>query len=215
MALSNEQVVEAVELFVNNFALEKNEEKRLRLFQCFGDVFGKGITGWKDMAFKIMEERDLDHCIVKEYMDLISQKKEVTCEYEIREMVESDFPMICEILNYAFDVFLTMDNDADQLRKFITGYSFVACNKGDILGVVLACVIPGLHMDTVYVDSLAVAQYARGKGIARKLLKIIQTKAVKNRIYSIKLMTDRQLEAYQMYRHIGFKESKYVLMTKW
>ena len=89
MALSNEQVVEAVELFVNNFALEKNEEKRLRLFQCFGDVFGKGITGWKDMAFKIMEERDLDHCIVKEYMDLISPKKEVTCEYEIREMVES------------------------------------------------------------------------------------------------------------------------------
>ncbi len=63
-------------------------------------------------------------------------------------------------------------------------------------------------------DSLAVAQYARGKGIARKLLKIIQTKAVKNRIYSIKLMTDRQLEAYQMYRHIGFKESKKMLAKR-
>ena len=64
-------------------------------------------------------------------------------------------------------------------------------------------------------DSLAVAPFARRKGIARNLLKTIQKKAYKNEIYSVKLMTDRQLEAYKMYRHLGFNESKYVMMTKW
>ena len=215
MALTNGQVMEVVELFTNNFMLEKNTDKKLRLFQSFDDVFGKGIKGWTDMVLNIMGERGIDQSIVQEYIGLMNQRKDETCDYEIREMVENDFWMVCEILNYAFDKLLTIDSNAEQLRKFITGYSFVACNKDDILGVALACVIPGLNMDTIYVDSLAVAPFARRKGIARNLLKTIQKKAYKNEIYSVKLMTDRQLEAYKMYRHLGFNESKYVLMTKW
>lgn len=214
MALSNVQAMEVVDLFVNNFVLEKNYEKRLRLFQRFGDIFGKGVVKWKEMAQQVMEEKGVEKSTIEEYKNIMYSKKDDSFEYEIRELVKEDFSMVREILNDAFDTLLTVYDD-EQLEKFITGYSLVACDKGDILGVVLACAISGLYADTVYIDSLAVAQYAREKGIAKRLISTIRSKAYQNKIYTLKLMTDKKIEAYQMYKHIGFVESKHVLMTKW
>ncbi|MDO5424044.1 MAG: GNAT family N-acetyltransferase [Eubacteriales bacterium] len=214
MALSNKQVIEVVDLFANNFVLEPNSESRKRLFQRFGDVFGRGIVNWQDMVLKILEEKDVDSTLVKEYKDLLAPRQDENYGYEFREMTENDFPMVYEMLNHTFDTILT-SYDNEHFKKFLTGYSFVACDKEDILGVALAYPIPGLHSDIIYVDSLAVAQYARGRGIAKKLLNTIQKKGHMNQIYCMRLITNRQLEAYQMYRHLGFQESKYVLMEKY
>lgn len=214
MALSKLQAEEALELFINNFVLENTGIKRKRLFQKFGDVFGNGIVEWKALALDIMKEKAIHKDIVDEFCCLVDGNKENNSDYEYRELKEEDFKMVRELLNRAFDTILT-ELDDEHLKKFINGYSLVACDKGDIVGVIMCYPIMSLHADMLYVDSLVVSEYARGRGIVRALLESVQRKGIKNRIYCLKLMTDKHLDAYQMYRHLGFNESKYVLMSKW
>lgn len=214
MALSKLQAEEALELFINNFVLENTGIKRKRLFQKFGDVFGNGIVEWKALALDIMKEKAIHKDIVDEFCCLVDGNKENNSDYEYRELKEEDFKMVRELLNRAFDTILT-ELDDEHLKKFINGYSLVACDKGDIVGVIMCYPIMSLHANMLYVDSLVVSEYARGRGIARALLESVQRKGIKNRIYCLKLMTDKHLDAYQMYRHLGFNESKYVLMSKW
>lgn len=214
MALSKLQVEEALELFVNNFVHETAGINRKRLFQRFGDVFGNGIVEWHNLVLDLMREKDIDKGIVNEFEHLIGENKKKNLNYMYRELSEEDLKMVRELLNRAFDTILTEYND-EHLKKFINGYSLVACDKGDIVGVIMSYPIMSLHSNIIYVDSLVVAEYARGSGIARALLNNVHKKAIKNGIYCLKLMTDKHLDAYQMYRHLGFNESKYVLMTKW
>ncbi len=214
MALSKVQVEETLELFANNFVFESAGINRKRLFQRFGDTFGQGIVEWHDLVLSILKEKDVCDEIVNEFILLTNEKKIVDSVYEYRELTERDFSMVRELLNRSFDLILT-EFDDEHLKKFINGYSLVACDKGDIVGVIMSYPIMSLQSNMIYVDSLAVAEYARGRGIARGLLDNVRTKAVKNRIYCLKLMTDKHLDAYQMYKHMGFSESKYVLMSKW
>ena len=214
MALSKLQAEEALELFINNFVHETTGIKRKRLFQRFGDVFGNVIVEWKASVLDIMKERDIDNEIIEEFTCLVDENKTNNSAYEYRELREEDFKMVRELLNRAFDTILT-ELDDEHLKKFINGYSLVACDKGDIVGVIMCYPIMSLHANMLYVDSLVVSEYARGRGIARALLETVQRKGIMNRIYCLKLMTDKHLDAYQMYRHLGFNESKYVLMSKW
>ena len=214
MALSKLQAEETLELFVNNFVFESAGISRKRLFQRFGDTFGKGIVDWHELVLDIMKEKKVCDEIVNEFVSLTEEKKGVHSEYEYRELTEQDFPMVREILNRAFDFILT-EFDDEHLKKFINGYSMVACDKEDIVGVIMSYPIMSLQSNMIYVDSLAVAEYARGRGIARGLLDNVHRKAVENRIYCLKLMTDKHLDAYQMYKHLGFSDSKYVFMSKW
>ena len=214
MALSKLQVEETVELFINNFLCESSGINRKRLFQRFGDVFGNGIVEWKTMVLDIMKEREIEKEIIDEFSCLVNANKENNLSYEYRELRVEDLNMVRELLNRAFDTILTVLDD-EHLKKFMNGYSLVACDKGDIIGVIMCYPIMSLHSNMLYVDSLVVAEYARGKGIARALLENVKRKGIKDGIYCLKLMTDKHLEAYQMYRHMGFDESKYVFMSKW
>lgn len=214
MALSKLQAEETLELFINNFVHETTGIKRKRLFQRFGDVFGNGIVEWKASVLDIMKERDINNEVIEEFTCLVDGNKTNNSAYEYRELREEDFKMVRELLNRAFDTILT-ELDDEHLKKFINGYSLVACDKGDIVGVIMCYPIMSLHANMLYVDSLVVAEYSRGRGIARALLDNVQRRGIKNRIYCLKLMTDKHLDAYQMYRHLGFNESKYVFMSKW
>ena len=213
MALSPMQVKEVIDLCANNFVQEKDCLKRKRLLQRFDDTFGRGIHNWKDILLEAITEKDPNGASKEIYSELVNSVSKNDGNFDYRELCEADLPMVRELINRAFGFFLT-DRDDDQLKKFINGYSFVACNKEDVLGISLAYVIPGLMSDKLYIDTLVVSEAARGQGIARHLIEVQQNKGYKNRIYSTYLMTDRQLEAYQLYQHLGFRESKYAFMSK-
>ena len=214
MALSKLQVEETLELFLKNFINETTGINRKRLFQRFEDVFGKGIVEWKALILEAMKERSIATEIIDEFTNLMGEKNNSSIDYEYRELREEDFIMVRELINRAFDTILT-ELDDEHLKNFLNGYSMVACDKGDIIGVIMCYPIMSLQSNMLYVDSLVVAEYARGRGIARTLLEKVKSKSIKNRIYCLKLMTDKHLDAYQMYQHLGFNESKYVLMSKW
>lgn len=214
MALSRLQAEEVLELFVNNFVSAGTGIDRKRVFQRFEDVFGKGIVQWHELAVDIMCKKNVEEGVVEEFNNLSEEKPRDENPYEYRELRETDFVMVRELINRAFDTIL-LEKDDEHLKKFINGYSFVACEQENIVGVIMCYPIMSLHSDVIYVDSLTVAEHARGVGIARNLLNSVHRKAVKNGIYCLKLMTDKQLEAYQMYRHLGFDDSKYVLLSRW
>lgn len=214
MALSKLQAEEVLELFISNFINEPTGINRKRVYQRFEDVFGRGIVEWNNLVLGIMHEKNIDKAIIDEFCKLSEEHQRKEMPYEYRELTEEDFKMVRELLNQAFDTFL-IENDNEHLKKFINGYSLVACDKGDVIGVIMSYPIMSLHSDMIYVDSLVVAENARGCGIARGLLNSVHKKAIENGIYCLKLMTDKHLDAYQMYRHMGFSETKYVLMSKW
>ena len=213
MALSATQADAVVTLFVDGFLLETDVLKRKRMVQNFEDNFGRGITDWKERLLKALEEKTTDEKILEEYRMLSGRTVLKGEDFTYRAFCEQDFPAVRELLNRAFDMCIT-EYDNEQIKKLVNGYSMVACDKDDILGVALTYVIPGLHFDKLYVESLAVSEHARGQGIARRLLNEIQKKGYKNKVYTMQLITNRQLEAYQMYKHLGFGESKYVLLSR-
>lgn len=93
-----------------------------------------------------------------------------------------------------FGLCLTFYDD-DKFKKFIDSrYSVVACNGEEIVGIALAFEMPDYNIATIYLDTLAVAEHVRGKGIGKKMFKHIQKLGRSSgRSGKMKLQTDRKL----------------------
>ncbi|MBQ5676922.1 MAG: GNAT family N-acetyltransferase, partial [Lachnospiraceae bacterium] len=164
MALSRLQADEVLELFVNNFISADVGTGRKRVFQRFEDAFGNGIVQWHELVVDIMNKKEIESSVLEEFKNLSEKNPRKETPYEYRELREEDFPMVRELLNRAFETIL-IEKDDKHLKKFINGYSFVACEQENIVGVIMCCPIISLHSDMLYVDSLTVAEHARGVGI--------------------------------------------------
>lgn len=103
-----------------------------------------------------------------------------------------------------------------KFTKFLENeYSFVLCEKGNILGVILSCQIPSVTMDAIYIDSFAVVEYARGCGVGKRLFEHLCNKMKKDGIWLLKLQTQRDREAYEIYKHWEFEEIDMVQMKRY
>ncbi|MDD3221547.1 MAG: GNAT family N-acetyltransferase [Clostridia bacterium] len=143
-----------------------------------------------------------------------NKKHEQSCDCVIRELRESDYDEIIIMLNRAFSLALTR-YDKEKFEKFLqSGYSFVARNRDEIIGVVLGYVIPDLWGDAIYVDSLVVGETVRGTGVGYRLLSYLSEYALSKDIHEFRLQTDKNLEAYKIYKHWGFNENSLVQMNK-
>lgn len=216
MALTKAQSDMAINLFSDLFVRDNTVEERKRLFLEFEDIFGKGIHDWQNICRERMKQKLSDKKVI-EYFDAFANRKEQKKEqeYQIRKLEKTDLEAVRELINRAFQMCLTFYDDG-KFEPFIeSGYSFAACNKEELLGVALGYRMPDLSMDAIYIDTLAVAEMARGNGIGRQLLSHISKCAVKNGVYMLKLQTDKVKDAYQFYRHLGFEESELVLMKRY
>ena len=107
--------------------------------------------------------------------------------------------------------------DPGSISDFMkTGYSFVAKKDGVIVGAMLAQKIMDYGSYYIYINDFAVKASAQGRGIGRKMMDHLVELAVKERIITIKLATQRRFKAYDVYHHLGFRDQdeETVYLTK-
>lgn len=217
MALTKAQADSVIRLFILSFASENDNQKRKKLFIEFEDIFGKGIKNWQVICREKLEQ-GIDNQIIKEHFEKLiyrNEKKSVSNSYTIRKLEKSDFEEVRMMINSAFDFVLTFYDDY-KIEKFMeSGYSFVACHNDEILGVILGYLVPDLNLDVIYIDTLVVAESARGSGIGKKLLAQVSKQAQFDKVHILRLQTEKNSDAYQIYKHLGFCETKLVQMKKY
>ena len=219
MALTQKQIEGVVNLFVRIFMDCKDKEEQKLLCINFEDTFGKGIGDWKEKCKEQLVKCKAEEDIISQFDEISNRKqnKDTQIEYSIRLMEENDFEQVRELINKAFDLGLTYFDD-NKLKGYLeTGYSIVAYRDDEILGVLLAYETPELVMANIYVDTFTVAECVRGCGIGENMINYLQNIAreKEKRVYTLRLHTNKKIEAYQIYNHWGFHEMDRVVMKKY
>lgn len=216
MALTQNQIKGVVSLFVKSFIYAENEAERKTLYVEFEDTFGRGIKEWEETIRSQIIECTKDKKIIEAFDKIRNRKKAYNLEEicSIRLLEERDFEQIIEIINSSFDMRLTHLDNKKLIRFSESGYSVVAYKDDEVLGVLLAAEILDLNFDTIYIDTFAVAECVRGIGIGRKMLSYLCeiAREKSDYVHTFRLQTDRNMEAYKIYKHWGFRENSLVQM---
>lgn len=212
MALTAKQADAIIKLFAKTFVNSTCEKERKVTLRSFEDAFGKSIMNWQMKCREEICKSDTDEGTINCYDALLDKTNDDLLDsYEIRLFEASDLNQVRELINVTFHMGL-IEEDDDKFNAFInSGYSVVAVCGEEICGVALAYEVPELSKCTLYLDTFAVAESLRNCGIGKKMLKHIQAicREKKGRgVNKIKLQTDRNIEAYQIYKHWGFGETE-------
>jgi GNAT superfamily N-acetyltransferase len=123
-----------------------------------------------------------------------------------------DWPALLALLQQAFAYMVPRidpPSSLDQmgvaeLRRKATDDCLIIASDGQLL---LACVFAAVHDDCVYVGKLAVADQARGRGLARQLLAAAEQVAREHQRAFLELQTRIELvENQQTFAALGFVE---------
>ncbi len=217
MALNSRQVEGVIKLFSKAFISAANDNERKKILIDFEDTFGENIKDWKVLCKENIEKLSQETLVIEMFDKLANRKMDANAdkEYEIRKFRKDDIPAVCEILNESLDMCIT-SLEEHKFAKFLdTEYSFVICENGSILGVILACLIPSVSMDAVYIDNFAIAEFVRGCGVGKKLFVHLCKKLKEEGIWLLRLQTQKTREAYEIYKHWGFEEVDMVQMKRY
>ncbi len=217
MALRRAQMEIAVSLFTKAFSTSEDKQSRKELFIQFCDAFDGSICDWKETVEQELEDEHLR----SEFQELSDSKGKTDIKkyVTIEPLTVDDLKEISYLASKELDTAPWVRADGiDSLDDFVDGgYSFVAKRENVILGFILAYKCPtygGYYY--LYIDTFVVEKDAQGYGIGKMLLSKIRENMFKNRILSVKLMTQREKNAYQIYRHLGFEEMEdYVHVSKY
>ncbi len=203
MALTARQTEAVITLFARAFMASVDETECKKVLIEFEDDFGRSIPKWKELCRnKLHDEKQL------EVYDKLLNRTDIdySKEYQIRLLEEGDLPQVRELMNKAFEMLLT-ERDDERLKKFVESrYSVVATLGEEIGGVILAFDMPNCNLNTVYIDTFCVAENIRGLGIGKKMFKEVLKLGKSEGYGKIKLQTDKKIEAYKIYKHLGFAE---------
>ncbi len=218
MALRKAQKEMAITLFAKAFSATEDEKSRKELYIQFNDAYEGSIKEWKN---KVEAEIEDDN-IKEEFINLTNRetKKDIK-EFVIVELLKKeDLKQISYLASKELDMMPWVEREIgpDSLVDFVnSGYSYVAKREDVILGFILAykCPTYGGHY-YLYIDTFVVNSDAQGNGIGKMLLQKLKENMLKNRIYSVKLMSKRDIAAYNIYKHLGFEEMEsYVHMQRY
>lgn len=88
-------------------------------------------------------------------------------------------------------------------------FSYVAIKDGVLCGVLLACEKPDIEWGKVlYIELLAVLPEYQKKGIGTNLLNKLREDAVNSGFVELSLRTGCYLDAYQIYKKYGFRDTR-------
>ncbi len=207
MSLRKAQKEMSVTLFTKAFSTTEDKQSRKELFIQFGDAFDGSICDWKETVEQELEDEHLR----AEFQELCNSKGKTDIkEYVTIEPLQvDDLEQISYLANKELDLGPWLkDDEIDSLDDFVDGgYSFVAKRENVILGFILAHRCPaygGYYY--LYIDTFVVGRDAQGYGIGKMLLSKICENRLKKRILNVKLMTQSEKTAHQIYKHLGFED---------
>lgn len=217
MALRKSQKEIAISLFVKAFSTTEDKKDKKELYIQFADAYDDSIKEWREKV----EQELADEELKQQFRGFYNREKQT----DIKEVVTieplkiEDVDQISYLSGKELDTmpWVVKEMGADSINEFVnSGYSYVAKRENVILGFILAYKCPDYggyyHL---YVDTFVVNSDAQGQGIGKMLLEQLRKDMFRNRIFSIKLMTKREIPAYKIYKHLGFEEMEnYVHMQR-
>lgn len=218
MALRKVQKEMAITLFAKAFSAVENEEDRKELFIQFSDAYEDSIRDWQ----REVEAQLKNEGVKKNFRRLVNReyKKDIKEFISIENLRKEDLEQISYLACKELDMMPWVANEEgpESLLDFIdSGYSYVAKRENIILGFILAykCPTYGGHY-SIYIDTFVVNSDAQGKGIGKMLLQKLRENMFRNRVFRVKLMTKKDIQAYKIYKHLGFEEVEdYVHMQRY
>lgn len=214
MTFKKSQIEMALFLFVKSFCLETDENNRMELIIQFSDVYSGIIKDWESKVEKQIEDEKTRE-LFRRLLDKRKEKR-VLEGVTIVPLEEDYFEQITYLGTKELDQFPWMPEANSSITDFIEGgFSFAAKKDDVVIGFVLAHKCPtygGYYY--IYIDTFVVSSYTQGQGVGRMLFNELRSKAHKQRIYGIRLMTKRNMPAYNIYKHLGFEDmqDEYVQM---
>lgn len=215
MVLRKQHIEMAFDLFVRAFKSEKDESIRKAMVIQFGDTYC-GIT--KDWKTQIEDKFD-DDVLRKIFHKIAYANMDKTLDeiISIEPLQAEDIEQISYMGVRELDMFAWIPDKYFPADSFVnSGFSFVAKKDNVVVGAILAYKCPSYGgFEHIYIDTFIVSGMAQGQGIGRLLFDSVKKEAHKYKINCIKLMTKRNLPAYHIYKHLGFREvhSDYVFMN--
>lgn len=221
MALSERQMKAVLKLFVNAFA-SADMEHRKDVYEDFVDSFLGEIKQWDTAIYGAFTEAGVLPDVVNQWQELEESRNEGhgadACE--ICNMSIADEEQIVRLLSKELGCmprFAEFDEIGTVKDFENTGYSFVAKKGQEIIGVIMAQKIMDYGSYYIFVHNYAVKASMQGKGIGKQLMEHLVHTARRDKIYEIKLHTQKKLKAYDIYHHMGFvdQDEESVYLTKW
>lgn len=123
-----------------------------------------------------------------------------------------DWSTLLELLQNAFSYMDPRIDPPSSLKRIgITELRLKAQNESLIIAIdntdLVGCAFATVKSDCVYVGKLAVAEHARGRGIARKIMEIAESIARENDRYCLELQTRVELiENHNIFTTLGFEK---------
>ena len=123
-----------------------------------------------------------------------------------------DAPELAQVLTLIRDSFAYMDGRIDppsSMHRLSLGDLSQSAETGEVWAIgapPVACVVLTLKPDVLYLGKLAVAEAARGQGLARRLVEMAETRAQGRR--ALELQTRVELvENHATFARLGFVET--------
>lgn len=208
MALRKSQKEMAISLFAKVFSTTKDEKDRKELYIQFADAYDGSIKEWREKVEQELANEELK----QQFRGFYNREKQT----DIKEFVTveplrvEDVDQISYLSSKELDMmpWVVDEMRADSISEFVnSGYSYVAKRENVILGFILAYKCPAYGgRYYLYIDTFVVNSDAQGQGIGKMLFEQLRRDMFRNRIFSIKLMTKREMPAYKIYKHLGFEE---------
>lgn len=215
MAMTEKQIEGVLSLFVTCFVNESDEVKRKKIYLQFNDNFGGSIGDWTTLAIEKIGLQTDNIDIIDEFNKLSSKEKEdLSADIEIRKLCRADFEQIRELIRNEFGTCLSVYDELGLQSFLRSEHSFVACKDSEILGVILAGKMPNISHMRIYIDTFVITASMRGRGIGHKLYKaVINAPMGQKNVAEMVLKTEKNREAYQIYKHWGFRDADLIYMS--
>ena len=218
MELSERKQKLIVGMFVKNFINADNDDRK-KIYDEFIDTF---LADIKEQTVRdAFVEAGASDETIDEWLRYENDRKEKykECECEICEIQPGEELETARLLYDELNASMHLEEygDPGSISDFMkTGYSFVAKKDGVIVGAMLAQKIMDYGAYYIYINDFAVKASAQGRGIGRKMMDHLVELAIKEKIITIKLATEKRFKAYDVYRHFGFRDpdEETVYLTK-
>lgn len=134
---------------------------------------------------------------------------------KIRRVMDSDLENIKKVYEKAFDrsegILNCYYKGFSEYVDFCArqNYAYVALDEEIVCGILLAYEKPDIFYGKgVYIELLAILPEYQKKGYGTELLNRVKEDAEKNGVCELSLRTGYYMDAYQIYKKYGFKDSQ-------